>query len=308
MNEQNDQNFENQEVETENGTENTSAENTGGAKKILEKIKALPKKVWIISAIALVVITAIVVAIILIVDLANEPCLHNFTETIIQEDTCGQDGKKLLTCSICGWSYEEIYNDFELAHDWEAATCTSPRRCKNCYAEEGYSISHQIENITCTSKGSCKFCGLEGFYYESHQYSKTDGACTVCGGGVKFILPQSPIVISTKSGSTLEKTCKIESIKVERVQEYSYMTPRYELTFIVESTYHKKGDAYSDDATFGWKLYDEDGLVVTSGTGYTDASIKVGEKSKEVLRFPVDTDSDDVQDGKTYRLELLNIG
>ena len=48
-------------------------------------------------------------------------------------------------------------------------------------------------------------------------------------------------------------------------------------------------------------------MVVRSGTGITDGKIKVGEKSKETITFYSGED-DDVQDGKTYRLVLLDLG
>ena len=79
----------------------------------------------------------------------------------------------------------------------------------------------------------------------------------------------------------------------------------YRLTFILQSTYHKNGNNYSDDAEYGWKLYDEDGFVVDSGTGYSDGDVAVGEKTKDVLSFEIGTR---VKNGKTYRLELLDIG
>ena len=106
------------------------------------------------------------------------------------------------------------------------------------------------------------------------------------------------------SGDT-EKECKIESITIERVKEYSFSTPKYCLTFIVESTYHQRGNSYNDKAGFNWKLYDEDGSVVASGTGRTIGEIKVGEKSKVIINFYVGED-ELLQDGKTYRLEVLD--
>ena len=60
-----------------------------------------------------------------------------------------------------------------------------------------------------------------------------------------------------------------------------------------------------DGACFGYKLYDEKGIVVTSSTIHTSA-IKVGERTKETLVFYVG-EYYDLQEGKTYRMELLNV-
>lgn len=136
--------------------------------------------------------------------------------------------------------------------------------------------------------------------YKEHQYSETDGTCELCGTGVKIVLPQTPMSITCSSA--YDQACKIEKITITKESS------RYILTFLVQSTYHEKGSSYSAKAKFGWKLYDEDGLVVTSGTGYTDADIKVGEKSKGSISLRIGSDSDDVQVGKTYYLKLLDFG
>ena len=209
-------------------------------------------------------------------------CQHTYVESIAKEPTCdnyGGSGDKLFTCSKCGHEYIDYDSIPALEHEWTQATCTSAKECTICGKTEGYALGHDYSNTS-------------------------DGTCTTCGFGVKFILPTTPMTISKTSG--YDKTCKIESIKIERIQKYSYSTPYYKLTFIVESTYHEKGNNYSDYACFGWKLYDEDGLVVTSDTGYTDGNIKVGEKSKGTLIFYIGEDRD-VQYGKTYRFELLSI-
>ena len=207
---------------------------------------------------------------------------HSYVESIYTQPSCdkwGGKGDKKYTCSVCGDFYIDYDSIPALECEWVEATCTSAKKCTICGKTGGYALGHDYSNTT-------------------------DGTCTRCGFGVKFILPTTPMTISNTSG--YDETCKIESIKIERIQEYSYSTPYYKLTFIVQRTYHEKGNNYSDTANFGWKLYDEDGLVVTSGTGCTDGSIKVGEKSKETITFWVGADKK-LQDGKTFRLELLNI-
>ena len=180
-------------------------------------------------------------------------------------------------------------------HEWETvprveATCTKAgnteyRKCTICGENEGYQILYALE----------------------HSYEgTTDGTCIRCDAGVKFILPTTPKNISCTSRYYNYKTCKIESIKIERKQKP--ITPTYELTFMVQSTYHEKGSNYSDSACFNWKLYDEDGVVVCSGTEYTQGLIMVGEKSKVVIDFHEGGDYfNSLETGKTYRLELTNI-
>jgi hypothetical protein len=188
----------------------------------------------------------------------------------------------------------------EHEHTWSENSCTLGVYCIECGETLSPASGHDYSEATCTSYATCKVCGHETGGLKEHQYSETDGTCEWCGGGVKFILPTTPQNISCTSG--YDQACKIEKITITK-ESYNYT-----LTFLVQSTYHKKGSSYSDRAVFGWKLYDEDGLVVKSGTGYTDAAIKVGEKSKDSIPLFIGSDSDEVQEGKTYYLELVDIG
>ena len=204
---------------------------------------------------------------------------HKYIESVHDEPTCTFSGDKKLTCSVCGYVEIEYSVIPELGHDWDEADCTTPQVCKRCNVESGVSLGHD--------------------------YSAIDGICTRCGYGVKFILPTTPVTISCYDyKGRLEQSCLIESITIEK----EYGSRYYNLIFLVERTYHNKGNSYSADCKFGWKLYDEDGLVVCSGTGYTDATISVGEKSKETISFRIGSDSDDIKEGNTYTLVLLDIG
>lgn len=68
-----------------------------------------------------------------------------------------------------------------------------------------------------------------------------------------------------------------------------------------EKTYDKNGSSYSSSCKVGYKIYDYDGYVVKSGTFYSD-SIKVGDKFKDGYFWV-----SDLEIGKTYTLELLNV-
>ena len=212
---------------------------------------------------------------------------HSYVETVEKAPTCDTwngKGDKRLTCSVCEYSYIEYGSIPALAEhtSGSAPTCTTQEICTVCDRTINYALGHSYEGTT-------------------------DGTCIRCNEGVKFILPTTPKNISCSG--YYDQACKIESIKIERKQEYSYSTPTYELTFMVQSIYHEKGNNYSDDAWFGWKLYDEDGVVACSGLACTQGSIMVGEKSKVVIEFHVGGSySDSLETGKTYRLELNNIG
>lgn len=326
MEEQNNQNFENKELESapdDNTAENSTQKNpliNNIKEKITSFIKNTPKKTLIIGA--SIIGTVIIAAIVLIIVFAGgndnnfddytPSCNHSYTAEEYPEAHCSYNRDVKYICDYCGYYYYDWNAVPAIGHVWESATCTSVEKCKICWEKKdpnSQPAGHTWTEATCTENKKCSVCGkVEYSSLLGHDYSETTGTCTRCDFGVKFILPTTPTTINYKNyNGSIYKSCIIESIKIERIQESSYSTPYYKLTFIVQSTYHEKGNNYSDDACFGWKLYDEDGLVVTSGTGYTDGDIKVGEKSKETITFYIGEDRY-VQYGETYRLELLNLG
>ena len=321
MEEQNKQTLENQET---NAQEPPAAPQTKAKKRISKKM------IVILASTFVLILAAVLFFVFGDVSFRCVLLNHDYYSYVSQEASCSKPGITRFVCPHChDRSYEESIPALGGECDWQPATCQNPKTCRKCGITEGDVVDHDWAPATCTEYEKCKACGTINLDSETlehewlpatcaedsycklclkiawdskipHTYSTTDGTCTVCGAGVKLIVPATPKTISYYSTSI----CKIENISIKRIDGY---TDRYEITFLVESIYHKNGNSYSDSACFGWKLYDEDGVVVDSGTGYTD-NIMVGEKSREVLTFYIGNDSSYLQDGKTYRLELLDIG
>ena len=197
--------------------------------------------------------------------------------TVITEPTCEEEGGKSSTCSVC--------NHYEYAsipalggnHVWKKATCDSPKECTVCHKKEGSSLGHTYEGTT-------------------------DGTCTRCGYGTKFILPTIPATVYNYSDKIY-----IESLTIERERYGDDYT--YNFTFVVESLYNDNGNNYSESAYLGWKLYDEEGFVIKSGSASSEGQIKVGEKSKVTISVNVgESYSSSIAPNKTYKLVLLDIG
>lgn len=301
MEEQNNQHFENQEPKEEI-TESISNEK-----------KKISKMAIIIGAIAVAVVAIAVVLIVLLGgksddEYEHEPCNHYYIEEVENEPTCFANGDKKYECRYC----DDIYYDSipKLTHNWEPATCTSPEKCTHCGSkknETSVALGHDWMPATCTRQKKCNRCNETEGYSLGHDYSESDGACTRCGFGVTFIVSDTPITVWYYDDAKYE----IESINIERTDKHIVGEGECVFTFIVKCVYDKKGDSYSRNGRFAWKLYDEDGMVIDSGSVKTDGSIQVGEKSKVTITFDVGSgnyNSDDLRNGKTYRFEILNIG
>ncbi len=94
------------------------------------------------------------------------------------------------------------------------------------------------------------------------------------------ISPAFPITVSYISSSgTINSITRIDAINYEFVKKNENEVS-LTLRFTGEKTYESKGDNYSSQCRIGWKLYDEEGYVVKSGTCYT-SSVEQGEKYKD---------------------------
>ena len=203
----------------------------------------------------------------------------------------------------------------ECKHEWETipgveATCsengcTDHQRCKKCGETEGYQTisstgAHTSSGAaTCITAERCTVCDKILTSSMGHSFEgTTDGTCIRCDFGVTFILPSTPQTIYVTSG--YDEIYVVEGIKIERNQRSVDAYPKYDFIFTVQRTYHERGNNYSECIVHKWKLYDEDGIVIDSGSMYTD-SIKVGEKARGTISFYVGSASG-LQNGKTYRL------
>ncbi len=111
-------------------------------------------------------------------------------------------------------------------------------------------------------------------------------------------LPDLPTTIKYYNwDDSIDSSCKITGITYER-----YSDDCVTFYFTGEKTYDDDGNNYSDSCKVGWKLYDEEGYVVASGTLYTD-NLAVGEKFKNAETTAYNC----IEPGKKYILELLNV-
>ena len=90
-----------------------------------------------------------------------------------------------------------------------------------------------------------------------------------------------------------------------KITNITYEVKNNNITFYGsgEKLFDKNGANYSRTACWGWKLYDSEGYVVATGMA-VGTGVTVGEKFKDVRFSAVNV----IEQGKSYRLELLNIG
>jgi len=132
------------------------------------------------------------------------------------------------------------------------------------------------------------------FYFDEISYETENMPWTVI-----VDVPELPANISYYGAfDNKQSTCKVTNISFEISRASNTLI----LLFTGEKTYDVNGNNYSDSCYVGWKLYDEEGYVVASGTLYTD-TLAVGEKFKNAESLAYDC----IEPGETYTLEILNV-
>lgn len=176
--------------------------------------------------------------------------VHAFTGWInTKKATCREGGEQKRTC-FCG--EKETRNTPVTDHSWREATCTAPKTCTVCGETSGTALGH-----TC-AVGVCERC-------KEHLTPTIN-------------LPSTPIndikVIYLSFHDSVQRKMNLLSITYE-----FDVWGDLNFCFSGEKTYDIDGPTSSTPVSFVWKLLDDEGFVVASGTAFTD-QIKVGEKFK----------------------------
>ena len=113
----------------------------------------------------------------------------------------------------------------------------------------------------------------------------------------KIILPSLPKVIHDYYyDDRIDSSVKITNITYEVRGDDLYFY------FTGEKTYDAEGNNYSQSCKVGWKLYDSDGYIVSSGTFYSP-NIAVGEKFRDEKEYAWDV----IKPGETYTLKISSV-
>lgn len=116
-------------------------------------------------------IICMLLCVLLAVVAAGCGCRHEW-----QDATCTTP----KTCTEC----EETEGE-ALGHDWTPATCTEAETCTVCGETQGKALGHTLSEATCTEAAVCTVCGAEEGEPLGHNMAEATcteaSVCTVCG-------------------------------------------------------------------------------------------------------------------------------
>ena len=129
--------------------------------------------------------------------LASCGCKHEW-----QDATC----ETPKTCTLCQETEGE-----PLGHSWQEATCDAPRTCSGCALTEGEALGHSWVDATCETPKTCTRCALTEGEAPGHQWG--DGSCmeelvcTVCNGSNGQFGPHRDLATMNTAGEKIHISC-----------------------------------------------------------------------------------------------------
>ena len=98
----------------------------------------------------------------------DKDCSHKWGEWHVKTNaTCTEKGVKERKCSDC--NKKQTSEIDVLGHDWEEATCTTPKTCDRCSETEGTTIPHRFTEqvVKAETLKSVATCTSPAVYYKS---------------------------------------------------------------------------------------------------------------------------------------------
>ena len=75
---------------------------------------------------------------------------HSYTQTVVSELTCEQNGEIIYTCA-CGYTETKVTET--TGHQYTDATCTEPSKCSSCGLVQSPALGHTLVNNVCSTCG-----------------------------------------------------------------------------------------------------------------------------------------------------------
>ena len=198
---------------------------------------------------------------------------HKFERKTVKESTCTSDGLVHNTCNKCGYAEENTIP--ALGHDYKqvssTATCTAAgkttykcSRCGDIKEEETEALGHKWYEATCKEPKHCIWCDTTIGDKKSHNFANGK-TCSYCGQEIIISMPSFPKKVSQiRYDGEIEATVEITDISY-KVTNYDDGQNYVEFTISGKKTYDIEGASFSRETTFGYKVYDQNGVVKYSG-------------------------------------------
>jgi len=201
--------------------------------------------------------------------------VHKYDDGVVTTDSlCGGNKTVKYSCTECEHTYSKTY---KVEHNWVKATCTAPKTCTICNETEGEELGHSYEENKCERCDSIVSITLT----------------------TPNITSETPIEVKNYLNGELTSKFNITALEYEYTASVDDNV-KITVTVSAEKTYDKVSNDVSSACVLVYKVYDENGCVVTSGT-YTTPYLMVGDKIAD-KNFTISG----LNNGQTYTLVITD--
>lgn len=166
----------------------------------------------------------------------HDQCTHQWGDwSTTEKATCIDVGTKERTCADCG--EKETSTIPALGHDWNEATCSTPKTCKTCSATEGSALAHAytVETVKDEALKSAATCTSAAVYYKScscGSISKNEAETFTSGNPAAHSFTVETVkeealksAATTESAAVYYKSCACGAISTSDADTFTYGTP-----------------------------------------------------------------------------------
>lgn len=108
-----------------------------------------------------------------------------------------------------------------LSHEWQDATCETPKTCAKCQETEGEALGHKWVDATCETPKTCSVCSQTEGEALGHEmswvpvmdnYEKMTGSCAVCGNAQEVDMDWAAVADTLVLGTWSDGTMTLEAL------------------------------------------------------------------------------------------------
>ena len=85
----------------------------------------------------------------------------------------------VIVFGLIGYAVNNVGGLFQCDHNWEPATCTTPKTCSKCKQTQGKTLEHNLTEVPCGEAAECLDCGATEVRHADHEWIRD--TCFNCG-------------------------------------------------------------------------------------------------------------------------------
>jgi len=176
-----------------------------------------------------------------------------------------------------------------LSHEWQDATCETPRTCAKCEETEGEALGHEWVDATCETPKTCSVCSKTDGEALGHQmtwepvknnYEKMTGICSVCAAGEEADMDWALVADTLILGTWKDEITTVE-VLADKTATLELEGETYNFTWNYEDIYAPYEGIPVLMVRYAFNLaeggYNRGGVFCFQGQDINELTLQIGE-------------------------------